>query len=162
MRDMYNFNRHPQIKRGDIWFVRGGKAVVGSEPMGDRPAVIVSNDKGNATSPNVEVVYLTSKEKKAMPTHVPVVARTQSTALCENIQTVSKERLENFIRSCTDKEMDELDKALLHSLGLTLPVPVAEPYVATEVSTDNTADVELTVYKRLYEQLLDRVMGAKV
>lgn len=103
--------------RGDIFFITEG-TYTGSEQSGGRPGVIVSNDLGNKHSPNVEVVFLTSREKKPMPTHVEVLCKVPSTALCENIQTVSKERLDTFIRSCTTSEMKNIDHALLCSLGL--------------------------------------------
>ena len=144
-----------EYNRGDIWFVTGAKSVVGSEPAGTRPAVIVSNDKGNKFSPNVEVVFLTSKDKKPMPTHVPILCKVMSTAMCENVQTVSKERLEDFIRSCNAKEMKAIDTALLCSFGLT--APAAEPVPAPIVEEKSETTVELNVYKKLYEQLLDRL-----
>lgn len=106
--------------RGDIFFITED-AYTGSEQNGGRPGVIVSNDVGNKHSPNVEVVFLTSREKKPMPTHVEVLCKVPSTALCENIQTVSKERLDSFIRSCTTSEMKNIDNALLYSLGLRAP-----------------------------------------
>lgn len=109
--------------RGDIFFITEG-TYTGSEQSGGRPGVIVSNDLGNKHSPNVEVVFLTSREKKPMPTHVKVLCKVPSTALCENIQTVSKERLDTFIRSCTTSEMKNIDHALLYSLGLHAPAAV--------------------------------------
>lgn len=118
----YN-NPTPEIYRGDIFYITQG-SYVGSEQKSGRPGIIVSNDLANKHSPNVEVVFLTSQEKKALPTHVEVIARVPSTALCENIQTVSKERLSDFIRSCTTSEMKAIDKALLHSLGIEAPSAV--------------------------------------
>lgn len=115
----YN-NPTPEIYRGDIFYIMQG-SYVGSEQKSGRPGIIVSNDLANKHSPNVEVVFLTSQEKKALPTHVEVIARVPSTALCENIQTVSKKRLSDFIRSCTTSEMKAIDKALLHSLGIEAP-----------------------------------------
>ena len=116
-------NPTPEIYRGDIFYITQG-SYVGSEQKSGRPGIIVSNDLANKHSPNVEVVFLTSQEKKALPTHVEVIARVPSTALCENIQTVSKERLSDFIRSCTTSEMKAIDKALLHSLGIEAPAVV--------------------------------------
>lgn len=81
--------------------------------------MIVSNDANNKYSPNVEIVFLTSQEKKPLPTHVPVMCRVPSTALCENIQTVSKDRLSTFIKSCTTKELKNIDNALRVSLGIS-------------------------------------------
>lgn len=105
------------ILRGDIFFVR--KAITeGNEQDAGRPAVIVSNDIGNQHANIVEVVYLTSQEKKPMPTHVEVLCKVPSVALCEQICTVSKDRLGDLIRSCTIGEMKEIDKALMISLGI--------------------------------------------
>lgn len=95
-----------------------------------------------------------------MPTHVEVLCKVPSTALCENIQTVSKERLDSFIRSCTTSEMKNIDNALLCSLGLHAPavvgggtqVPTTAPAAVSE------AEIERNLYKALYEQLLDRVV----
>lgn len=49
---------------------------------------------------------------------------TSGIAECENIQTVSKERLSTFIKSCTTKELKNIDNALLVSLGINSPFPV--------------------------------------
>lgn len=145
--------------RGDIFFITEG-TYTGSEQSGGRPGVIVSNDLGNKHSPNVEVVFLTSREKKPMPTHVEVLCKVPSTALCENIQTVSKERLDTFIRSCTTSEMKNIDHALLCSLGLHAPAAVGGgTQVSTSPSTEvSKAEIERDLFKSLYEQLLDKVM----
>lgn len=154
---MAHNNPTPEIYRGDIFYIMQG-SYVGSEQKSGRPGIIVSNDLANKHSPNVEVVFLTSQEKKALPTHVEVIARVPSTALCENIQTVSKERLSDFIRSCTTSEMKAIDKALLHSLGIEAPSVVGGGTQETEVpKAVSEAEVERNLYKALYEQLLDKV-----
>ena len=109
-----------EVYRGDIFFVTGsGGKVTGSEIKQDRPAVVVSNDMANKYSPVVEVVFLTSIDKaKHLPTHVDIICQIPSIALCEQVNSVSKSRLVTFIRSCTDKEMKSIDKALMISLGL--------------------------------------------
>ena len=56
-------------RRGDIYYIRGAYGT-GSEQRGERPAIIVSNDTGNTYAPVVEVVYLTTKRKTIIPTHV--------------------------------------------------------------------------------------------
>lgn len=111
--------------RGDIFFITDG-VYIGSEQNAGRPGVIVSNNIGNKYSPNVEIVFLTTQKKKLMPTHAKVLCKYPSIALCENIQTISKERLDNFIRSCTPNEMKNIDLALLYSLGLHIPTSVSE------------------------------------
>lgn len=149
--------------RGDIFFI-AHSPVSGSEQGGHKPGVIVSNDLANRYSPNVEVVFLTSQEKKPMPTHVPVQCKVPSTALCENIQTVSKERPDGFVRSCTAEEMKQIDSALLYSLGIRSASMEEAPQQAAN-TPDPKADIqcreeiERDLYKNLYEQLLERVMN---
>ena len=135
--------------RGDIFYIENRGEVVGSEQRSGRPGIIVSNDLANKHSPNVTVVYLTSREKKPLPTHVEVICKVPSIALCENIQTVSKERLGYFIRSCTTSEMKAIDKALLLSLSLTI--------VEEDLNEPTAIEIERNLYKNLYEQLLDRI-----
>lgn len=153
----YN-NPTPKIYRGDIFYIMQD-SYVGSEQKLGRPGIIVSNDLANKHSPNVEVVFLTSQDKKALPTHVEVIARVPSTAMCENIQTVSKERLSDFIRSCTTSEMKAIDKALLCSLGIEAPSVVVGGTQETELpKAVSEAEVERNLYKALYEQLLDKMI----
>lgn len=107
------------IKRGDIFYIQkfweGG---YGSEQDSGRPAVIVSNDTGNYHSNICEVVYLTTQVKKPLPTHVKVLCKLPSIALCEQINCVSQERIGEYIRTCTEEEMKKIDWALMVSLGV--------------------------------------------
>lgn len=90
-----------------------------------------------------------------MPTHVGILCKIPSTALCETIYTVTKDRLGDFVRSCTDKEMAEINRGMLCSLGIT--APVVEREVETSENADTTSlAVEKNLYKTLYEQLLDK------
>lgn len=110
-----------RIHRGDIFWVRQDYAAVGSETRKNRPAIIVSNDKNNTYSETVEIVYLTTAEKKPMPTHVSIETMgKQSTALCEAVYTVDKERLENYFCTLTADEMKLVDQAVIVSLGLSV------------------------------------------
>lgn len=82
-----------EIKRGDIWYVSKDNCT-GCEQAAGRPAIIVSNEKNNACAETVEVVYLTTQPKKDLPTHVLIrSSERESTALCEQITTVSVDRL---------------------------------------------------------------------
>ena len=119
-------NRQQEIRRGDIYFVEMVNLPTGSEMQANRPAVIVSNDKGNAHSPVVEVVYLTTRyAKHRLPTHVVIrSAPRPSLALCENVHTVSKERLGSCMGRVTEAEMKAIDEGVAVGLGLPDPAPV--------------------------------------
>ena len=67
----------------------------------------------------MEVVYLTSREKKLMPTHVRIKSSPiPSIALCEQIETVYKKRIGKYLAKATMDEMKQIDKALAVSIGL--------------------------------------------
>ena len=111
-------SKNMNVYKGDIFYIKKGGRVTGSEQFAERPAVVVSNDIGNVHSNAIEVVYLTTQSKKELPTHAKVMCSVPSTALCEQIHTVSKERLGSYIRTCTEKEMNDIDAAMMISLGL--------------------------------------------
>lgn len=174
------------IKRGDIYFIEAADSFVGSELRGGRPGVIVSNDTGNHFSSVVEVVYLTTQDKKPLPTHVRIMADKVSTALCEQINSVSVERLGRKMGSCSPEEMAEIDKALAVSIGLPEWVPdetlkeefasLAEAFREQQEKIEvlgiekfvleKKADperirlrTERDTYKNLYTSLLERMIG---
>lgn len=152
----YYMNPVKEVRRGDIFYIANSKCYATNPSVeAGRPGIIVSCDELNEHSPSVEVVYLTTKDKKPMATHVPILCKINSTALCETIYTVSKDRLGDYVRTCSDKEMAEIDKGMLHSLG------IATTYIEREVEEADTQDssalaVERNLYKNLYEQLLDK------
>lgn len=81
--------------------------------------IIVSNDVGNEHSPVAIVVYLTTQEKKNLPTHVKITtAARPSVALCEQIETVYKGRIGSYIGQISETEQKYLDKALGISIGI--------------------------------------------
>ena len=110
------------IKRGDVFYadlpvsedsVQGGR----------RPVVVLSNDIGNAVSPVFICVPMTTKIKRSLPTHVKINNDKQlldSTILCEQIQTVGKERLGNHMTHLSDATMRTIENAVHISLGMSV------------------------------------------
>lgn len=104
--------------RGQIYYVYP-KEVIGSEQEGGRPAIIVSNDVCNEFSGVVEVVFLTTKKKHPLPTHVSINSTSRpSIALCEQIASVDKARFGDYINEVSQGEMKNLEKAMLVSLQI--------------------------------------------
>lgn len=134
------------IRRGEIYFIKRGENY-GCEIESGRPAIIVSNERMNKFSEVAEVVYLTTQPKKDLPTHVKINATgITSTALCEQITTVSAERIGDYKATCSAEEMKGIDKALLDSIGVEQTV------------IQRTANSEYELYKKLYEDLLEKVL----
>ena len=179
------------MKRGEIYFIRSTYHEEGSEQRADLPAVIVSNNNNNNHSETVEVVYMTTRPKTDLPTHVFTrSALSPSTILCEQICTVSKQRVGAQIGTLTDSEMQAVDTALAISIALDFGAMtiMREPTVeelekiakkmheegriaATKpaMSAEQTADLlreaikaqtERDVYKELYLDLLEHMKGA--
>jgi mRNA interferase MazF len=106
------------MRRGEIYYITR-RDTIGAEIRKSRPGVIVSNDDLNRHAEVVEVVYLTCQPKKDMPTHATINATgVLSTALCEQIDHVSTDLVGDYCGTCTAEEMQDIDAALLASLGL--------------------------------------------
>ena len=104
--------------RGDIYYIEPYQTE-GSEQRAGRPAIIVSNDMNNNYSNVVEVVYLTTQPKSYLPTHVKIrSASRESTALCEQITSVSKERVADYFGEVMPEELKAINEALAVSLAI--------------------------------------------
>ena len=111
-----------QIKRGEIYYA-DLSPVVGSEQGGVRPVLILQNDIGNKYAPTVIVSAITSQLGKAkLPTHIELSAieynlPKDSVALLEQIRTLDKRRLQGKVTSLSPQKMQEVNRAILISLG---------------------------------------------
>ena len=110
------------IKRGDIFYAELNP-VVGSEQGGTRPVLIISNDIGNRHSPTVIIAAITSRvqTKSKLPTHTAVNdfegLDKDFVVLLEQIRTVDKKRLKQYMGMMPNETMARVDKALAISLG---------------------------------------------
>lgn len=166
-----------KYNRGEIYYILpcpyrqsvGSEQDAGAEGIG-RPAVIVSNRKNNEYSPTLEVVFLTTKRKHYLPTHVTVLSTgRRSTALCEQIDTVSIERVSDFCGVCTEAEMAAIDMAMLISLGLHPDYAgndtVDKPSKATTETNASLqcklaiANAQLAMMQKMYDDLLNKALN---
>ena len=112
------------IKRGELYYA-DLSPVVGSEQGGVRPVLVVQNDVGNKYSPTVIAAAVTSKINKAkLPTHIELPSSSyglqrDSVILLEHIRTLDKRRLKERIGELNEITMNQVDKAILISLGFT-------------------------------------------
>lgn len=100
--------------------------VVGSEQGGTRPVLIIQNDNGNKVSPTIIVAAITSRKKKMrMPTHVPISMEEgrlpkNSMAMLEQIRTIDKDRLQNYVGKIDKSSANAIEFASLRSLGIDI------------------------------------------
>lgn len=151
------------MKRGEMYYI--------SIPMNNggekkcRPGIIVSNDKLNERDGLLEVVYLTTHPREDLPTHVSIRSCDKpSTAQCEAVYSITRQRVGNYCGTCTPEEMAAIDAALLISLGIELETRQAEePAEVIKTPDDLLAEfdkaiVERDIYKELFHKLLDKAV----
>lgn len=114
--------RKAKVKRGDIYYARLNP-VVGSEQGDCRPVLIVQNDIGNDHSPTVIVTPLTRNlRKNPLPTHVLLPKSCgldkDSLVLTEQIRTIDRSRLSNYIGHIDKHTQHDVDMALEVCIGL--------------------------------------------
>jgi mRNA interferase MazF len=115
------------LRRGEIWQV-DLDPVMGSEANMQRAAVIVSNDRANATAARLgrgvaTVVPVTSNVARVYPFQVLLSAATsglavESKAQGEQVRSVSTERLSHRLGRVSSVELTRLDDALRLHLDL--------------------------------------------
>lgn len=132
-----------RIERGEIYYIYPSGIETGSEQVAGRPAIIVSNNRCNEYSSVIEAVFLTTKEKTQLPTHVKITSSAKpSVALCEQVNSISKMRLGDLMGKCTDEEMQLIDKALCDSLGIE-EKPHETPQTASTAEDFNRARLSI-------------------
>lgn len=118
-----DLKRNRPIQRGDIYYA-DLTPVIGSEQGGIRPVLIIQNNVGNHHSPTVIAAAITGYGKsKRQPTHVQLKGSVcglfrDSTVLLEQVRTLDKSRLSEYMGSVGEDKMREVDVALTISVGL--------------------------------------------
>lgn len=115
--------------RGDLYNADLGRGI-GSEQEGYRPVLIIQNDTGNKHSPTVIVAAVTSKigAKAKLPTHYFLEAgsgglEVSSIVLLEQLRTLDKQRLTDYIGTLTRRQLGGINHALAVSIGLIEEMP---------------------------------------
>ena len=112
------------IRRGDIYYA-DLSPVVGSEQGGIRPVLVIQNNVGNRHSPTIICAAITSKMNKAkLPTHIELSAQDykivkNSVILLEQIRTIDKQRLKEFVCHIDAFMMKKVNEAIRISLELS-------------------------------------------
>ena len=113
--------KEKEIRRGEIYYV-DLNPVRGSEQGGVRPCLCIQNAAGNKFSPTIIVAAITGKGKKWLPTHVPIrldALPQYSVVLLEQIRTVDKCRVLNYLGKISEAQMQAVERAIDVSLGLS-------------------------------------------
>lgn len=101
-----------EVYKGDIFYIEKGKTGEKS------PAVVVSATEVIEETGCAQVAWLTNKEENSSSTHVKVMCMTPSVAICEKLSFAYLDRFGEYIRTCTEKEIQDIDNAMLATFGI--------------------------------------------
>lgn len=124
------------VKRGDVYYADFGSVedAVGHELAKRRPVLIIQNNLGNKKSTTTICLCLSTKCKFGLPYHVHFsdlnIVNRESDICAEQIKTIDQCRLEQYLGNVGSAVMEQVDKALLISLGIK------------ETEIDTTVEVE--------------------
>src|ERR1700694_3269738 len=114
----------PGPRRGEIWDVNWSPGR-GAEQQGIRPALIIQNDRGNASSTYpLTIVASMSRTERELPLHVRIAPNEENgltdytDVKCEQVMTIEKSRLLRRRGAITSEELTRVDIALKLSLNL--------------------------------------------
>jgi len=106
------------VRRGQIWLVDWSPGR-GSEQLGTRPALVIQTDAANANARYPNTIVLTLRTKGLpVATHVEVAPdarnglRETSWVKCEQILTISKDRLMTLWGSLSTRDLDRVEQAV--------------------------------------------------
>ena len=169
------------IKRGEVYWIQLNSSGVIGVHTGGRPAVVVSNDDTNRTSDAIEIVFMTTVDQSKHLYHSPRIKSTGkiSYAKCEQVTTVSKSSVGNFIAMTTSQEMSDVNNALKYSLGLStgngdpdawederreLEEEIASLKAQSNRRDDSSVDirVERDMWKKMYEKALEMLVEKNI
>ena len=114
-----------RYSRGDIYYANM-EPHVGSEQGGERPVVVLQNDKGNKHSSTIIIATLTSRvdRKPSLPTHVLLDQNpgltVPSIVQLEQIFTIDKRRVQRFAGQASSEETERIETPLKIRLGMNL------------------------------------------
>ena len=113
-----------RYSRGDIYYANM-EPHVGSEQGGERPVMVLQNDKGNKHSPTIIIATLTTSrvdKKPNLPTHVLLDQnpglKVPSIVQLGQIFTIDKRRVQWFAGQASVDEMRQIEVAMKISLGM--------------------------------------------
>ena len=152
------------VKRGQIYYIHKTPPYKGSReinPKNGRPAIIVSRDEDNYMSGTVMVVYLTSGS------NVKILRETQfklsagkaihSVAKCEQIATIDKQCIGDYICDISEEEIELLDRTLSVSLGIVVKDRATEDEIKDKINcaVAKQKDKNSMEVKMLYDHIKD-------
>jgi mRNA interferase MazF len=110
------------VFRGEIWLV-SLDPTLGREQAGTRPALVISEDLLNQSYADLVIVVPITSKDKGIRSHVEINKREggltmQSFAKCEDVRSISKQRLQKRLGMVSDHTIELVEERLRLLMGL--------------------------------------------
>lgn len=110
------------VFRGEVWLV-GLDRTLGREQAGTRPALVISEDLFNQGHADLVIVIPITSKDKGIRSHVAISSSEgglsmQSFAKCEDIRSISKQRLRKRLGVVSEQTIEAVEEKLRMLMGL--------------------------------------------
>lgn len=110
-------------RRGQVWYrkIDSEDNTKSNIQKGDRPVIIMSDDRGNETNSFVSVIPLTTENKPMIPINVKVTSPTgvRQIALCNQLYPINKLDLDSYLYTLSVSTMVNVEKGMMIAYGLS-------------------------------------------
>ena len=120
------------VYRRQVWIAEPDP-VVGREQAGGRPVLVISNNDFNSSRAGLVVVLPVTTTERGFFSHVPVEPpegglRRTSFIMCEQIKSMSKDRLERSLGEVRPETMIKVEDIVRIIIGLWFPISSRPAY----------------------------------
>jgi len=110
------------VTRGDIWLIYL-EPTKGKEQAGNRPALVVSDDRLNQSAAGLVIIVPLTSKNKGIDSHILLDPeqddiKAPSYVVCEQIRAISKERLKKKWGAVSAVKMAQVEESIKFLLGM--------------------------------------------
>ena len=159
-----------KIERGQVYFLREDDSV-GAELSIGRPILVLNNQELIDKLPTVIVAYMTTTPKVNNSTVKVFTGKKYGYVILNQLRTIDKSRLNEYICALTHKEQERVNKALSYVLnvgefsangGEEEEVAVEEKAPVNDINEIAELKMELALHKALYEKTLEKLIELRL
>lgn len=157
-------DKEVKFERGQVWYVRYDDSI-GDEMAIGRPVLILSNQDDIDEMGTVVVAYMTTGLRKSRNVVKAKFRGKDQFVHCSQLATMSKDRLSEYLGKLNDSCMTYVSKVLMTAIGCDVTTESEDIESETPMEEEKTVvmdkselEMELAVYKRLYEKAVSEVV----
>lgn len=155
------------VRRGQVWYLKYNDAIGFEEAVG-RPAVVISTNAGIPSASTIIMAYMTTSPKNSGLAVEVFSTKKRSWVLCNQIISVDRRRIIDYLCDLTESEMAKIDVALRKALALPLKrddldeqLDSMSKTLALAKDRIKSLEMELAVQKLMFDKAVDKIAEMK-